>query len=70
MWTSFREVNLREFFKTENGLTTELAERGADLSGGQCQSLAVASALLADSQIYICDEATSNIDPWSVRRQS
>lgn len=62
MWASLGEVNLREFFKTQNGLDTELAERGANLSGGQCQRLAMARALLADSPIYIFDEATSNID--------
>ena len=62
MWASLGEVNLREFFKTQNGLDTELAERGANLSGGQCQRLAMARALLPDSPIYIFDEAKRNID--------
>ena len=39
-----------------------MQERGANLSGGQCQRLALARGLLHDSPIYIFDEATSNID--------
>jgi ABC-type multidrug transport system fused ATPase/permease subunit len=48
--------------KNENGLDTMLREKGSNLSGGQCQRLALARALLHDSPVYIFDEATSNID--------
>ena len=62
MWDVLKRVNLYEFLRCENGLDTELAEKGANLSGGQCQRLALARALLHDSSMYIFDEATSNID--------
>ena len=57
-----KKVNLWEFLRVQNGLQTELLEKASNLSGGQCQRLALARALLKDSKIYIFDEATSNID--------
>lgn len=62
LWAVLERVNLAEFLKSENGLDTMLLEKAANLSGGQCQRLALARALLHDSSIYIFDEATSNID--------
>lgn len=62
MWDALKKVNLYDFMKGENGLDTMLLEKGSNLSGGQCQRLAIARALLHDSSIYIFDEATSNID--------
>ena len=48
--------------RSEKGLDTFLNEKASNLSGGQCQRLALARALLHDSPVYIFDEATSNID--------
>ena len=62
LWDVLEQVKLAEFLKGEKGLDTPLAEKGANLSGGQCQRLALARALLHDSPLYIFDEATSNID--------
>ncbi len=62
LWEILERVKLKEFLKAENGLDTMLSEKGSNLSGGQCQRLALARALLHDSPVYIFDEATSNID--------
>lgn len=62
LWTVLERVRLSDFIKSENGLDTVIAEKGGNLSGGQCQRLALARALLHNSEIYIFDEATSNID--------
>lgn len=62
LWAVLDRVNLSAFLKSEKGLDTLLAEKASNLSGGQCQRLALARALLHDSPVYIFDEATSNID--------
>lgn len=56
------KVNLLGFLQVQDGLQTKLLERAGNLSGGQCQRLVIARALLADAAVYIFDEATSNID--------
>lgn len=62
LWEVLERVNIAEFLKSEKGLETTLLEKASNFSGGQCQRLALARALLHDSPIYIFDEATSNID--------
>lgn len=58
-----QKVNLLGFLQTQDGLQTKLQEKAGNLSGGQCQRLAIARALLrSDSAVYIFDEAASNID--------
>jgi ABC-type multidrug transport system fused ATPase/permease subunit len=46
-------------------LDTPVGEGGATLSGGQRQRLAIARALLSDSDFFIFDEATSALDTVS-----
>ena len=65
LWAALEEVNLAAFCRSQQGLDTPLHEGGSNLSGGQRQRLARARALLHDSPIYLCDEATSNVDAES-----
>ena len=56
-------VCLDKFFeKLENGLDTELGEKGVRMSGGERQRVALARLFFDDSKIIILDEATSAMD--------
>lgn len=57
-----KKVNLFAFLKEQDGLKTKVQEKGGNFSGGQCQRLALARALLHNTPVYIFDEASSNID--------
>lgn len=65
MEQALEKVNLLAFLKEHQGLDTRLLEKAQNLSGGQCQRLSLARALLHDTPVYIFDEATSNIDAES-----
>lgn len=62
MCVALKQVNLLEFVTENGGLDYVLLEKASNLSGGQKQRLALARALLHNSDIYIFDEATSNVD--------
>ena len=48
-----------------NGLDTDVGERGANLSMGERQLVALARILLKDPTIFILDEATASVDPFT-----
>lgn len=62
MWNVLSQVQLKEFVEQNGGLDFQIQEDAANLSGGQKQRLSIARALLHNSEVYIFDEATSNID--------
>ncbi|MGB1039224.1 MAG: ATP-binding cassette domain-containing protein, partial [Bacteroidia bacterium] len=57
------KVNLREWVDSlESGLETLVGEHGVSISGGQRQRIAIARALYKNSEIFIFDEVTNNLD--------
>ncbi len=62
MYSALKKVNLADFIGENGGLDKVISEDAANISGGQKQRLALAVALVADKDIYVFDEATSNID--------
>ncbi len=62
IYAAFEAVNLAEFIRENGGLDKVITEDANNISGGQKQRLALAVNLVTDKDIYVFDEATSNID--------
>lgn len=62
IYSALEKVNLADFIRENGGTDKLISEDAANISGGQKQRLALAVSLAAYKDIYIFDEATSNID--------
>lgn len=63
LWQAIKDAQLEELVASlPRGLYTELGERGANLSGGECQRIAIARALIRQAPILLMDEATASLD--------
>ena len=60
---ALRVAQLYEFVKNlENGLDSQVGDRGTKISGGQRQRLGIARAMFTKPQLLVLDEATSSLD--------
>ena len=63
LWKALEAANGDKFVRElDEGLDTNVGERGVKLSGGEKQRLSIARALLKDAPILLLDEATASVD--------
>jgi ABC-type multidrug transport system fused ATPase/permease subunit len=63
---AIKTVGLEAFFR-KHGLTKLITEKGANLSAGEKQVIALARAMVLNQEVLVFDEATSHIDPYTER---
>ncbi|MGW0768056.1 ABC transporter ATP-binding protein [Streptomyces sp. NPDC002676] len=64
-----RAADAHEFIeRLPDGYDTMVGQRGRTLSGGQCQRLAIARAMIRDAPVLLLDEPTTGLDAGSGRR--
>lgn len=68
LWNYMANHEFEKEDLVEQGIHTQVRERGRRFSEGQKQRLSIARALLADAPVMILDEATSALDVGTERR--
>ena len=59
-----KQANCHDFIMAlPNGYDTIVSEGGKTLSGGECQRISIARAILKDAPVILLDEATASLDP-------
>ncbi|MFT4124504.1 MAG: ATP-binding cassette domain-containing protein, partial [Microbacteriaceae bacterium] len=68
LWDALERVGLAGWAREHGGLDAPVGERGALVSGGQAQRLALARGLLAGFPVLVLDEPTANVDRGRAER--
>lgn len=63
LWAALERVGLGDWARDRGGLDSRVGERGALVSGGQAQRIALARAMLAGFPVVVLDEPTAGVDP-------
>ncbi len=68
MWQALSSAQIADVIKEKGGLSTTVARRGNNFSGGQKQRLTIARALVKKPEILILDDSASALDLGTERR--